>query len=175
MNMTVTQAELAEIIGVNIRTIQRLTQEGLLEATPDPGDRRRKVFALPAAVQAYLEYRMKQGESGERSARISVLEEKKLAAETELKESQRDLHILKTDIASGKYLPIDQVQLDYSRFFIVLKKFLFAIPNRVSGIVAGMVDPVTARGIEKDLAHDLENTLRAFVVAGTGGESGGQN
>lgn len=164
--------EIAVLCGVNIRTIQRLTQEGVLTAEPDPHDRRRKVWPLAGSMQAYIEHRLAQAETNRRSARMMELEEKKLEAETELKESQRDLHVIKTEIATGKYLPVEQVQLDYSRFFVVLKKFLLAIPSRVTGMIAGYVDPVTARGLEKDLTQDISALLASFVAAGrTGGEA----
>ncbi|WP_087064443.1 hypothetical protein [Intestinibacillus massiliensis] len=161
--------DLSKLLGVNIRTIQRLTQEGVLTAEPDPEDKRRKVWPTAESVQAYIGHQLARADSNQRNSRIQDLEEKKLAAETELKESQRDLHVLKTDIASGKYLPVEQVQLDYSRFFVVLKKFLLAVPNRVSGLVGGYVDPVTARALEKDIAKEINTMLTSFVIAGEAG------
>lgn len=157
---------LAEILGVNIRTIQWLMQEGVLEAHPDPHDKRRKVLPLAASVQAYIKVQTGKENKDARKDRLQQLEEKKLAAEAELKESQRDLHQIRTEIASGRYLSVEEVELDYSRFFVVLKKFLTAIPNRVAGMLSGYVDPVTVRALEKDLSNEITETLRSFVVAG---------
>ena len=161
---------LAEILGVNIRTIQRLMQEGVLEAHPDPHDKRRKVLPLAASVQAYIKAQTGKENKDARKDRLQQLEEKKLAAEAELKESQRDLHQLRTEIASGRYLSVEEVQLDYSRFFVTLKKFLTSIPNRVAGMLTGYVDPVTVRALEKDLSNEITETLRSFVVAGVAAE-----
>lgn len=163
--------ELAQLLNVNIRTIQRLTQENVLSAEPDSQDKRRKVYPLAESIQAYIEHRISRTDNMQRSERMQELEEKKLAAETELKESQRDLHIIKTEIATGKYLPVEQVQLDYSRFFVVLKKFLLAIPNRISGQIGSSVDPVTARAIEKDLSGEITHMLSSFVMAGAQGDN----
>ena len=95
-----------------------------------------------------------------------ALKEKKLKAEIALKESQGELHRLKTEIASGKYISVEEVQLDYQRFFVQLKKFVLAIPNRVGGMIGGYADPVTVRGVEKDLSKEVNTMLNAFVVAG---------
>jgi phage terminase Nu1 subunit (DNA packaging protein) len=165
----ITLAETAEVLGVNIRTIQRLTQEGILASEPDPEDKRKKVYPLAATVQAYIANLLEKTAGRERSNRLLKLEEDKLTAEVALKQSQGEIHKLKTDIAAGKYLPVEEVQMDYSRFFVILKKFVMAIPNRVSGMIAGHVDPVTARGIEKDISKDITGMLKSFVVAGQSG------
>ena len=47
-----------------------------------------------------------------------------------------------------------------------LKKFVLAIPNRVGGMIGGYADPVTVRGVEKDLSKEVNTMLNAFVVAG---------
>jgi phage terminase Nu1 subunit (DNA packaging protein) len=165
----ITAARLAQILGVNLRTVQRLTQESVLTSEVDPADNRKKIYHLAASVQAYIAHQVGKSKGNERSDRMAGLEEKKLAAEIALKESQGELHKMKTEIASGKYLLVEEVQVDYSRFFIILKKFVMSIPNRVIGMLAGHVDPITARGIEKDLANDLNDMLTAFVVAGQNG------
>lgn len=170
-DLTVPVGVLAAVLGVNIRTIQRLTQEGVIEGLQDPEDKRRKVYDLTQSVPAYIAHQINRTEGKERADRISELEEKKLEAEVGLKESQRDLHQLRTEISTGRYLPIEQVQLDYEQFFIVLKKFLLSIPARVGGQVAPYVDAVVARSAEKELADEINNLLRTFVVAGHGGKT----
>ena len=166
MDRMASSAELAEILGVNSRTIQRLSQDGVLHPEADPEDKRRKVFPLAQSVQAYLKYQVERCSGKERAERIRALEEKKLEAEAGLKESQRDLHQLKTEIASGKYLSVEEVQLDYNRFFVVLKKFLLSIPSRVAGMVSGYLDPVASRALEKDIHGEIVRLLAGFVVAG---------
>lgn len=162
----VTMARFAEIVGVNLRTIQRLSQENVLKAVEDPEDKRKRVLPLAESVQAYIEHRMKQSEGRARANRLAELEEQKLKAEVSLKQTESELKRMRHEINSGKYLTVEEVQLDYSRFFVILKKFLLAVPNRVSGMLAGHVDPVTARGIEKDIAKDITNMMNSFVVAG---------
>jgi phage terminase Nu1 subunit (DNA packaging protein) len=165
----VTMARFAEIVGVNIRTIQRLSQEDVLKAVEDPDDKRKKLLPMVNSIQAYIEHRLKQAAGQERSRQRADLEDKKLRAEVSLKETESELKRMRHEINSGKYLLVEEVQLDYSRFFVILKKFLFAIPNRVSSMIAGHVDPITARAIEKDISKDVTSMLKSFVVAGQNG------
>ncbi len=166
MDRMASSSDLAEILGVNSRTIQRLSQDGILHPEADLEDKRRKVFPLAESVQAYLKCQVERCSGKERTERIRALEEKKLEAEAGLKESQRDLHQLKTEIASGKYLSVEEVQLDYNRFFVVLKKFLLSIPSRVAGMASGYLDPVASRALEKDIHGEIVGLLAGFVVAG---------
>jgi phage terminase Nu1 subunit (DNA packaging protein) len=169
----VTMARFAEITGVNLRTIQRLSQENVLTTVEDSADKRKRLLPLADNVQAYIEHRMQQAAGQERSRQRADLEDKKLRAEVSLKETESELKRMRHDINSGKYLLVEEVQLDYSRFFVILKKFLLAIPNRVSGMIAGHVDPVTARGLERDLSKDITGMLKSFVVAGQSGTAAG--
>lgn len=90
-----------------------------------------------------------------------------MKAEIALKESQGELHRLKTDIAAGKYISVEEVQLDYTRFFVTFKKFAMSLPSRLTGIVSGYMEPLEARRIEKSLQSEVQKLLEAFVVAGT--------
>ena len=84
------------------------------------------------------------------------------------------MHQIKTEIAKGKYIPIEDVHLDVQRFFVVFKKFAMAIPSRMGGIIAGYVEPVVVRGIEKDLQKEINDMLRTFIVAGQPADGGGK-
>ena len=45
------------------------------------------------------------------------LREQKMQADIALKESQGELHRLKTEIAAGQYISVEEVKLDYAKFF----------------------------------------------------------
>ena len=93
------------------------------------------------------------------------MELKKLQAEVALKESQGELHRLKTEIASGKYLSIDDIKFDYEHFFAIFKKFATSLPSRVCSQLTGYMDPVALRSLEKELNADIVSVLKSFVVA----------
>ena len=94
------------------------------------------------------------------------LKEQKLQAEIALKESQGEMHRLKTEIASGKYIDIEEVKMDYVRFFTSFKKFALSLPSRLTGRIIGHCDPLELRAVEKDLNSEVIRLMDGFVVAG---------
>lgn len=104
-----------------------------------------------------------------REAKLSETElrEKKLQAEIALKESQTELHQLRTAIANGKYISIEEAQADYTKFFAVLKRFCSGLPSRVVGMIGSRISPVESRELEKDLNKEINDILRTFVLAAT--------
>ena len=55
----------------------------------------------------------------------------------------------------------------YSRFFIVFKNFALSIPQKMTGRLAGYVDPVEVREIENDLQKEIQKLLENFVSRAT--------
>jgi hypothetical protein len=94
------------------------------------------------------------------------LREQKMQADIALKESQGELHRLKTSIAAGDYISIEEVCLDYAKFFVVFKKFAMSLPARVSGMLSGQLEPLEARRIEKEISSEISSLLNSFVIAG---------
>lgn len=154
---------IAQLFGVTVRRIQQLTQEGILPTVETPDGRR---YDLVPTIQRYVKHLSDKAYGKSRSEKEMELREQKLTAEVALKESQGELHRLKTDIAAGKYIGIDEVQLDYSRFFVTFKKFAMSLPSRLTGMISGSIEPLEARRIEKDLQGEILKLLGGFVVAG---------
>lgn len=94
------------------------------------------------------------------------LREQKMQADIALKESQGELHRLKTEIAAGQYISVEEVKLDYAKFFVVFKKFAMSIPARVTGMLSGQMEPSELRRCEKEIAAEVNRLLGAFVIAG---------
>lgn len=153
------------MLGLSVRRIQQLTADGILPATDKEHGRK---YCLADAVQAYVKSVQTKTDNSSAKSRILKLQEEKLAAEVELKQSQGELHQLKTQIAQGKYISVEEAQIEYQKFFVVFKKFAAAIAPRVGGIVAVHVDPVVARAIEKNVAADVNEQLRNFVFTAGG-------
>lgn len=153
---------IAKLLGKTVRRIQQLTQEGVLETEIPPSGGARK-YRTCETVQRYVAYvEQKAHETGENS-RAAELNLKKLEAEVELKESQGQLHRLKTAIAEGRYIPADQATEELADFMAAFKKFAMNIPPRMSGTLSGYADAVAVRGIEKALRKELEQMLSAFA------------
>ena len=159
---------IAQLFNVSVRRIQQLTQEGILPTTETAEGRR---YDLVPTIQRYVQYLSdKAYGKNTRSEKEAELREQKLAADVALKQSQGELHRLRTEIAAGKYVTIEEVTADYERFFIVFKKFALALPGRLidslSLIDGSPLEPKAARQAEKALQGEVRRLLLAFVVAG---------
>lgn len=158
---------IAQLFGVTVRRVEQLIQEGVISmVTVSENGHSVKKFDLIATVQKYIKYLSDKAYGKSRTEKEMELREKKMEADIALKESQGELHRLKTEIAAGKYIDIEEVKLDYSRFFVIFKKFAMAIPNRIAGRLTGRLEPLEVRAIEKELSTEIKNTLTSFVVAG---------
>lgn len=155
---------LKQFFGVSVRRIQQLTQEGVLKTTEVPGQGRR--YDLVRSIQTYIQYLSDKAYGKSKSEKEAELKEQKLQAEIALKESQGELHRMRREIAAGKYIDIEEVALDYQKFFVVFKRFALSIPARLVSMITDSVDPLEARKIEKEMNGEVKRMLEAFVVAG---------
>ena len=162
---------IGKLFGVTARRIQQLTQDGVISTTKIIEDGRTvRRYDLVPTIQNYIKYLSEKayGRQGRTDKEIE-LREQKMEADIALKESQGVLHRLKTEIAAGKYISVEEVKMDYSKFFVVFKKFAVSIPARVVGMLSGQLQPTEARKIEKELADEVNRLLGAFVIAGVVG------
>nr|DAN92293.1 MAG TPA: DNA packaging protein [Caudoviricetes sp.] len=154
---------IASLFGVTVRRVQQLTQEGIISTTKTSDGNR---YELAPTIQKYVKYLSDKAYGKSKSEKEMELREQKLQAEVALKESQGEMHRLKTDIASGKYIDIEEVKMDYSRFFIAFKKFALSLPSRLSGRISGYCEPMELRAVEKELNSEIIRLMDSFVVAG---------
>lgn len=168
---------IAKLFGVTIRRIEQMTQEGIIEttATIEDGKHVRR-YALAPTVNRCVKNlsnkaRGRKGAADEKElkgqqAKEQDLKEKKLLAEIALKESQGELHRLKTAIAMGEYISLEEIKMDYSRFFVLFRKFALSLPSRLVNLYGDSLEPTEARRIEKELGEEVMVLLGQFVVAG---------
>ena len=159
---------IAQLFGVSVRRIQQLTQDGVIATTEliEDGKKKRRYDFIPT-IQKYIRYLSDKAYGKQaRTEKEMELREQKMQADIALKESQGELHRLKTSIAAGDYISIEEVRLDYAKFFVVFKKFAMSLPARVSGMLSGQLEPLEARRIEKEISGEIGALLESFVVAG---------
>lgn len=159
--------ELAQLFGLSDRRIQQLTADGTIHAevvTVDGHQVRR--YDLIPTVHDYVTNLQEKIKKGSRTDKEIELREQKMEADIALKESQGELHRLKTEIAAGQYISVEEVKLDYAKFFVVFKKFAMSIPARVIGMLSGQMEPSELRRCEKEIAAEVNRLLGAFVIAG---------
>ena len=155
---------IAKLFGVSVRRIQQITQEGIISTVQTSEGRR---YELTPTIQKYTKYLSEKAYGKDKSEKEDKLKEQKLRAEIALKESQGELHRLRTEIAAGNYVSVEEVKVDYSRFFISFKKFAMSIPSKLAGRLTGFIDPVEVRQIENDLQKEVTKLLKSFVVCAT--------
>ena len=159
---------IAQLFGVTVRRVQQLTQEGIISTTKilEDGKSVRRYDRVPT-IQAYVKYLSDKAYGKQhRTDKEIELREQKMQADIALKESQGELHRLKTEIAAGQYISVEEVKLDYAKFFVVFKKFAMSIPARVTGMLSGQMEPSELRRCEKEIAAEVNRLLGAFVIAG---------
>jgi hypothetical protein len=157
----VSAEELAEWFCLSVQRIRQLTADGVLKKTSRNG----RKYNLRENVQVYIQ-NLQQRANGRSPANESELKMKKLEAEIALKESQGELHKLKTEIAMGRYVAVDELELDYAKFFTNFKKFALNLPARIIGLISGQIEPVESRRLEKEIMQEITSQLDAFVIAG---------
>lgn len=153
-------ATMAQLFGIGARRIEQLVQDGILKHEPG---RKHARFETVSTIQRYTKYLSDKAYGRERTDREAELKEQKLRADVALKESQGELHRLRTEIAQGNYISVEEVKADYSRFFIVFKNFALSIPGKMAGRLSGFVDPVEVREIENEMQKEIKVLLDGFV------------
>ena len=158
-------SQIAKLFGLTVRSIQNLSADGIIETEKAKGGKR---YNLEDTVKRYVSH-LAHGKA--ESKNEEELKAQKLKAEIRLKESQGELHALKTDIVTGKYISVEDVKLDYSRFFITFKNYVMSIPAKVTGEISGAVEPEEARRIEKKLTDEMSKLLREIIINAEKGRS----
>ena len=155
-----TGSQIAKLFGLTVRSIQNLSADGIIETEKAKGGKR---YNLEDTVKRYIAH-LSNKAHGRLESKEEELRAQKLKAEIRLKESQGELHALKTDIVTGKYIPVEEVKSDYERFFITFKNFVMGIPAKVTVEISGVVEPAEVRRIEKKLSEEMSEILREIVV-----------
>ena len=163
---------IATLFGVSVRRVQQLTQEGIISTVQTSEGRR---YELAPTIQKYIKYLSDKAYGKSKSEVEAQLKEQKMRADIALKESQGELHKLRTEIAAGRYVSVEEIKMDYSRFFVSFKKFAMSIPNRLAGRLMGFIDPVEVRKVEQELQKEVVKLLSSFVVAATIEEKDGNS
>ena len=156
---------ICRLFGLSGRRIEQLVADGIIDRVKTKSGEVR--FELAPTIQKYVKYLSDKAYGRERSDKEAELKEQKLRADVALKESQGELHRLRTEIAQGNYISVEEVKADYSRFFIVFKNFALSIPGKMTGRLSGFVDPVEVREIENELQKEVKKLLSDFVTRAT--------
>lgn len=94
------------------------------------------------------------------------LKEQKLYFEAKYKQAQSEAAEFKNAIAKGEYIRKEDIIAELQRFFIVLKRSMLGYSRRIATELAGYVDVVTARRIEKMITELTLDALEQISIDG---------
>lgn len=155
-----TKDELAQLISSSSRTVERLVADGTITQIKNGRDVK---FETVAVIKQYIQHLTDKANGKKEKDATKELTVQKLKAEIALKESQGELHRLRTDIASGKYIPLEEIKIEYSRMMVQLRNYILGIPNRITGRLSGRLKPMEVREVEKEVQEITTTMLRGFV------------
>ncbi len=156
-----TSEAIAKLFGCSARYVRELAVNGTIPVAE--ANSRCNYYDAVEVTRAYIKYIQEKGR--DKSREFEALKNRKLEAEIALKDSQSELHKMKNEIVKGNYIAIQEIRVDYERFFMSFKKFAMSLPQRVVGQLTLAIEPVEARQIENNIQKDITRLLNSFVVS----------
>jgi len=148
---------IASLFGVTVRRVQQLTQEGIISTTKTKEGNR---YELAPTIQRYVKYLSDKAYGKSKSEKEAELREQKLQAEIALKESQGEMHRLKTEIASGKAYGMNLVLVDTGKY----KDMIAGRMQKKNGSGSWMV----YQGCDREYAEQVTAEHKVNVKMGNG-------
>jgi hypothetical protein len=150
-------ADVARVLGVNVRTLSRLVKRGIMSREPDGS------FNLPRCVKAYIAHReglvtAQMGNSDYARWRTSWMKQRALKAKKE------------REILEGEWLPLTGVHRAWATLVTTFKIRVLNIPSKTAPLLVGLKTPDEAgeiltrevREALEELKASTEDTVRAF-------------
>ena len=134
--LTVSAQTVARVLGLTVRRIQQLTQDGVLQTQPEG---KRRVYDLPAAVQAYLQYSISR-EAG-KDAGAAAVERRRALAEAEIKEAKAEIATIELKELMGKMHRSEDVEALTTDMIYSIRAMLLAMPGRLAVDLAAATKP----------------------------------
>lgn len=161
----VTQAELARLIGRTTRQVHNLTERGIFVRVPSAENARRLVYPMPASLEAWVVYRLKQeaeragpADGAQAQAELKDAERRKVLADAALREHR--LTRLR-----GEVVPREDYRLELARVLRNVRGALDAAPARHASRIPGeqpLADKVALlRAIVRDVLEELRGAGEA--------------
>ena len=123
---------IAKIFGVSTRRVEQLKSEGIIKGQGKPT----KYDLLPT-IQAYIKYLSDKAYGREQKETIANLEEAKLSAEVEIKQSKAEAAKLELAELRGKMHRAEDVEAIFTDHVLFLRSMLLAMPGKLAVDLAG--------------------------------------
>lgn len=144
----ITSEEVARIIGKDQRTVQNMAKQGILTCEKSG---RKNLYDLYSVIKEYCEHLAKSA-----NAKISSMEDAKLAEDIRIKRSKADMAGLELKELQGKLHAAKDVEEMTTDLVLVIRSSFLALPSKVSAELAEMED---AREISERLKEEIFDIL----------------
>ena len=163
---TVRIDEIARFVGVSVRRIQQLTQEGIIRPEIPPGKERGTVYRFLPTIQALMEYYREKADKKRTGDSDEMAEEKlrQIAA-------KRALDELKLSRAKSELHHTKDVEKVFGSILTRLRVGLLSLPMSIAPAIANETDVNKIAGIVEDritrVSHELVSfDFKTFVESG---------
>lgn len=143
--MECSQKELSMILGLSVRRIRELTQEGLFERSPEG-----KRYNLAACVRAYVAYKIDQAGGSH-----AVVDFERIKAQHEA--VKKEISELRLRRIKGELHEASDVEAVISDMLIRFRSKLLALPPKLSPQLMGSTDP-------NEIAKILDGEIREVLL-----------
>jgi phage terminase Nu1 subunit (DNA packaging protein) len=142
---TVDTDELAQVLGVDDRTVRRLVKKGVLA-------RSAQGFELADAIKCYVTHResvaAEQAGAGEYGkARTELVKE-------QVRKAKRE-----REIAEGAFMAIDEVHDTWAKVTVLIRNRFMALPVRSAPLLVGLKNPIEAQLILDPMVREILTEL----------------
>lgn len=129
-------AVIARLYGTDVRRIQQLNTAGVIK-----GQGRPAMYDLLPTIQALFKYQRDLIQGKEKSQTIANLEEEKLRAETEIKQSKAAVAKMEQEELEGKLHRAEDVEAITTDHVLFLRSMLMAMPGKLAVDLGGTHTP----------------------------------
>lgn len=150
-----TSNELANLFGVSVRQIQRLTLDGIIE--PIGNDRPYK-YDLQTVCPQYCKYLENKAANGAQRKVIADLEEEKLRAESRIKKARAEMAELQANELAGKLHRAEDVEAITTDHVLYMRSMLMAMPGKLAVDLAAIQTAAeAAERVKQEVYYILTN------------------
>lgn len=158
----ITQKELARLIGRTTRQVHNLTEQGVFVRVPSAAKADRLVYPMPASMEAWVAYRLKQ--EAERGA-AAVTDDDRRDAERRKAIADAALRELRLARLRGELVPREEYRLELARVLHNVRAVIDAFPARYASRLPGdgpLADRVALlRAIAREVLAELRGAGEA--------------
>ena len=153
----VSKNNIAELFDVSPRRIEQLTSEGVIKSIGRPAQ-----YDLLPTIKAYIKYLADKAYGRQQKESVADLEEAKLRAETEMKESKAKITKLQLKEFEGKMHRSEDVEAVMNDLVYTIRGMITALPGRLAIDVIRATNANEASAIIRSECYKILNELATY-------------